>query len=186
MRKIIISNLVSVDGYFEGPNADISWHNINAAFNKFSIEQLHSADTILFGRKTYQLMESYWPTEAAIKNDPVIAERMNNTAKVVFSTTLHEVSWTNTRLVKNNMEQAVLQLKKQPGKDVLIFGSADFSSHLINAGLIDEFRIIISPIILGKGNLLFNRIESKVKLELIKSVPFSSGNVLLCYKPVMQ
>ena len=182
MRKIFFFNMISLDGYFEGPGADISWHNVDAAFNDFAIEQLHSVDLILFGRKTYQLMESYWPTEAAVNNDPMVAKLMNNTPKIVFSKTLDKAGWNNTILIKNNVADEVLKLKRQAGKDIIVLGSANLLSTLINPGLIDEFRVIVNPVILGKGNLLFNGIQNKVKLELIRTAPFSSGNVLLCYR----
>ena len=184
MRKLIFFNMVTLDGYFEGPDADISWHHVDGAFNDFAIEQLQEVDTILFGRKTYQLMESYWPTEAARNNDPVVTALMNNTAKIVFSKTLTEVNWCNTRRVKENISEELVTLKRQPGKDLIIFGSANLSATLINLGLIDEFRVMINPLILGKGNLLFNGIHDKVKLSLIKTIPFSAGNVLLFYKRI--
>ena len=174
--------MVSLDGYFEGPFADISWHKVDAAFNDFAIKQLTETDTILFGRTTYQLMESYWTTTDAGNNEQAVAQLMNNTAKIVFSRTLGEARRNNTRLIKDNAGEEVAKLKQQPGKDVIVFGSADFSATLINLGLIDEYRIMVNPIILGKGHLLFTGIQHKIKLDLIKATPFSSGNVLLYYK----
>ena len=173
--------MVTLDGYFEGPGNDLSWHNVDAAFNDFAITQLNEADTILFGRKTYQLMEAYWPTAAAIKKDPAVAELMNNRAKIVFSTTIGKAEWNNTKLIKNNIAQEVLKLKQQPGQDMIILGSANLLLTLIDSKLVDEFRIMICPLILGKGSLLFKDIN-KTTLELIKTIPFTSGNVLLCYK----
>jgi dihydrofolate reductase len=176
--------MVSVDGYFEGENADISWHNVDAAFNDFAIEQLHSIDTILFGRKTYQLMVSYWPTDAAKNNDPAVTELMNNTEKIVFSKTLKEVEWNNTKLIKDNIPEEILKLKQQAGKDIIVFGSANLLSALINLDVVDEFRMMINPLILGKGNSLFQNINDTIKLGLVKATPFKSGNVLLYYKKI--
>jgi dihydrofolate reductase len=100
MRKVILANLISVDGYFEGPNRELDWHNVDAEFNEQAGEMLNSVDIILFGRVTYQLMASYWPTPDAIKNDPIIAKKMNSLSKIVFSKTLEKAEWENTKLVK--------------------------------------------------------------------------------------
>src|SRR6266536_5768477 len=99
MKKIIVQNMVSIDGYYEGPNHEIDWHNVDAEFNDAAIKNLNSVDTLLFGRKTYQLMESYWPTEQALKDDPVIAGKMNSFAKIVVSKTLDKAEWNNSRLI---------------------------------------------------------------------------------------
>ncbi len=92
MRKLLMFNLVTLDGYFEGPNRDISWHNVDAAFNAYAVDMLNSVDTLLFGRVTYELMARFWPSPDAIKNDPLVAERMNNLSKIVFSRTLDRVT----------------------------------------------------------------------------------------------
>jgi dihydrofolate reductase len=111
MRKVFMFNLVSLDGYFEGPNRDISWHNVtsgsgmDAEFNEYAVDMLSDLDTLIFGRVTYELMASYWPTPDAIKNDPIVAEKMNTLPKIVFSRTLDKVEWHNARLVKNNIEE---------------------------------------------------------------------------------
>src|SRR6476660_2988966 len=110
MRNVFLFMMVSLDGYFEGPGHDISWHNVDAEFNDFAIAQTAKVDTLLFGRKTYELMASYWPTELA-KDDPVVAGQMNETSKIVFSATLESAAWHNTRLVKNNALETVRQLK---------------------------------------------------------------------------
>jgi dihydrofolate reductase len=181
MRKIILFNMMSLDGYFEGEDADISWHHVDPAFNDFAVDQLRAMDMILFGRKTYQLMASYWPTDAANNDDPVVAEMMNSMPKIVFSKTLDQAVWKNTRLVKDNIEEEVVKLKQQPGKNLIVLGSANLSLTLMNNGLIDEFRVMINPLVLGKGNLLFKGIQKKIKLNLLEAVTFSSGNVLLYY-----
>jgi dihydrofolate reductase len=181
MAKIILFNLVTLDGYFEADNADISWHNVDEEFNEFAIAQMKTADTLLFGRKTYDLMQSYWRTEEAIKTDPVIAALMNSFNKIVFSKSLKKVNWNNTHLINENLLHEVRKIKNKPGKDVFIFGSADLSATLIEHHLIDEFRIMINPVILGKGTPLFKNVRKKINLQLLKTKVFGNGNVLLNY-----
>ena len=184
MRKIILFNMITLDGYFAGPGGEIDWHNVDEEFNDFAIEQLNSADGLIFGRLTYQLMASYWPTPAALNDDPIVAARMNSIPKIVFSRTLAEAEWSNTRLVKGNLVEEISKLKQQPGKDYYIFGSADLATTFIENGLIDEYRIIVNPVVLGAGMPLFKDIKSRLNLKLIKARTFRSGNVLLYYEPV--
>ena len=176
-------NFMTLDGFFEGLNKEIDWHNVDEEFNEFANEQLGSAHTLLFGRVTYELMSSYWQSQAAIKDDPVIAEKMNTIPKIVFSRTLKGAEWNNTRLIKENIAEEIKQLKQESGKDILILGSADLSITLRGLGVIDEYRIMINPVILGKGNSLFKSPNDKFNLDLIKTRVFDSGNVLLCYEP---
>ena len=183
MRKVILFNLVTLDGFFAGPNGGIDWHNVDEEFNEFANDQLNSTDGLIFGRVTYQLMASYWPTEAAIKGDPVIAEKMNALPKIVFSRTLKTAEWNNTTLIKENIADEILKLKRQPGKDLFVFGSADLASTLTNLGLIDEYRIIVNPVVLGNGKPLFKGIKDKLHLKLVNTKTFRSGNVLLYYQP---
>ena len=184
MRKLFAFNMISLDGFFEGPNQDINWHNVDEEFNEFAIEQTSTIGTILFGRVTYQLMESYWPTPDALKNDPVIAGLMNSLPKIVFSKTLDEAEWNNTRLVKDNIVEEILKLKQQTGKELAVFGSANLLSTLMQMDLVDEHRIIINPLVLGKGVPLFKKVDEKINLRLLKTRIFKSGNVLLYYEPI--
>jgi len=183
MRKVFMFNLITLDGFFEGPNRDISWHNVDDEFNEFAIHQLGELDTLLFGRVTYQLMASYWPTPVAIESDPIVAAKMNEIPKVVFSRTLDSVDWSHSRLAKN-AEAEISNLKQQPGKDMAIFGSANLAASLIPAGLIDEFRIILNPVVLGKGTPLFQGVNDKLNLKLLRTKTFHNGNILLYYQPV--
>ena len=183
MRKVILFNLTSLDGYFEGPDRDINWHNVDEEFNEFAIQQTGEFGALLFGRVTYELMASYWPTEAAKRDDPLIAELMNSLPKIVFSRTLQKVEWENTKLVKRNFIEIVSELKNEDGKDVAILGSSDLAVTLMEHGLIDEFRIMINPVVLGNGKPLFQGIKSKLDLRLIKTRTFKSGNILLYYEP---
>jgi len=183
MRKVILFNLVTLDGFFEGPNGEIDWHNVDEEFNEFAVHQVNTADGLIFGRVTYELMASYWPTPAAQADDPIVAEKMNTMPKIVFSRTLNTVEWNNTRLVKGDAAEEISKIKQQPGRDLLIFGSADLASTLTNLGLIDEYRIMVNPVVLGKGNPLFKDIEEKLNLSLLKTKTFGNGNVLLYYQP---
>jgi dihydrofolate reductase len=175
MRKIFLFNMVTLDGFFEGPNKEIDWHNVDEGFNGFAIEQLNATDILLFGRVTYELMASYWPTPTAMKNDPVVAERMNAISKIVFSRTLEKAEWNNTRLVKEDAASEIY-------KNIALFGSADLASSLLRSGLIDEYRIMVNPVVLGSGSSLFKGIHGKLDLRLLKMSAFKSGNVLLYYE----
>jgi dihydrofolate reductase len=182
MRKLFSFNMVTVDGFFEGPNQDIDWHNTDEEFNEFAIEQTSSVGMLLFGRVTYQLMASYWPTPAAIADDQVIAKLMNSLPKIVFSRTLKSADWENTRLVKENAQEEIQKLKSQPGKDMAIFGSANLISTLMD--VIDEHRVLVNPMLLRAGTPLFKPEGAPLKLKLVKTRVFNSGNILLNYQPV--
>ena len=183
MRKLFVFNLVTLDGYFEGPNRDISWHNVDAEFNEYAVAMLASVDMLLFGRVTYDLMASYWPTPDAVKNDPLVAEKMNSLPKIVFSRTLNKPGWNNARLVKENIEEEIKNMKKQPGKDMALLGSGSILSEFTQRGLIDEYRIMVNPVVLGDGKPMFKGIKDRLKLELIQTRTFHNGNVLLYYQP---
>ena len=173
--------MISLDGFFEGPKRELDWHNVDEEFHEFADRQLSTVDTLLFGRVTYQMMASFWPT--ATESDPIIAKKMNGLPKLVFSRTLNTVEWNNSRLNKGNLVEEVLKLKNQPGKDIAIFGSATVLSTLMEANLIDEHRIMIAPIVLGSGNPLFQKMERRHPLKLLRTISYKSGNVLLVYQP---
>jgi dihydrofolate reductase len=181
MRKLIMWNMVTLDGFFEGPKSwEIDWHESGWGedLERFSIEQSKSADMLLFGRVTYQGMADYWSSAQG-----EIADFMNTVPKVVFSRTLEKAEWNNTRLVKANAEEEVARLKQQPGKDILIFGSANLSATLMQHGLIDEYRLGISPLVLGGGNPLFKPSPQRLKMKLLEARRLKSGCVILRYEP---
>jgi dihydrofolate reductase len=184
MRKLFSFNMMTLDGFFEGPDQEIDWHNVDEEFNEFAAEQLGTIDVILFGRVTYQGMASYWPTPFATENDPVIAAQMNSFPKIVVSHTLQKAEWNNTRLIKDNVAEEISKLKQQPGKDLALFGSANLLSTLMQMDLIDEHRIMVNPVILGNGHPLFKSTTGRLDLKLLKARTFRSGNVLLYYEPV--
>jgi dihydrofolate reductase len=183
MRKLIMFNAITLDGFFAGPNGEIDWHNVDGEFNDFAIAQLDTTDGLIFGRVTYQLMASYWPTSAAVNDDPIVAGKMNALPKFVFSRTLERAEWNNTRLIKSNAATEITKLKQQPGRDLFLFGSADLASSLTQLGLIDEYRIMVMPIVLGSGKPLFKGVKDRLHLKLVNSKAFRSGNVLLYYEP---
>ena len=182
MRKVVFFNLISLDGYFEGPDRDINWHHVDEEFNEFAIQQTGEFGALLFGRVTYELMAGYWPTEAANRDDPEIARLMNSLPKIVFSNTLDNAEWENTKLVRDNIVEEVTKLKEQPGKDIAIFGSSDLAVTFIDLGLIDELRIMVNPVVLGGGKPILQGIKSKLEMKLLKVKTFQSGNVLLYYE----
>jgi dihydrofolate reductase len=186
MQTLIVFNSVSLDGYFTDTNGDLSWaHNNNedAEWDTFVANNSKGGGTLLFGRKTYDLMVSYWPTPMALKNDPVVAEGMNNLSKVVFSRTMDTASWNNTRLVKGDLLGEVRKMKHKPGNGLVILGSGSIVSQLAPEGLIDEYQFVMIPIALGDGRTLFDGVKKKLPMKPTKTRAFANGNVLLCYKP---
>jgi dihydrofolate reductase len=181
---------ISVDGFFEGRDHDISWHNVDDEVHKFAIELLRGTDTILFGRRTYELFEDFWPKAA---DDPEISEDVleiacliNNMKKIVFSKTLTRVeekeNWRNVKLIRDVNPEEIKRWKRESGKDLDIGGS-NLAVSFAQLGLIDEIRIMVSPIVLGEGTRLFEGIKDNLNLSLLKTRTFKSGNVLLYYQP---
>jgi len=189
MRKIIVFNLVSLDGFFAGVDGNIDWHNVDDEFNKFAIEQTRTFGAIIFGHTTYQLFESYWPVALrdpkTSPDDREVAQIIDNIQKIVFSKTLENVTWNNSKLFKEIIPEEIKELKQQEEKDIVIFGSGTIVQEMTNLGLIDEYRFLVNPIILGEGRPMFSNIK-KLKLKLLSTRIFENGNVLLCYKPVIK
>jgi dihydrofolate reductase len=184
MRRVIVFNHVTLDGFFTDKNGNMSWaHKRDPEWNAFVAQNASGGGQLLFGRITYDLMTRYWPTPAAMKNSPEVAEGINKVPKVVFSRKLDKASWNNTRLVKGDPAQEVRKLKAEAGEDMVILGSGSIVSQLAQAGLIDEYQIVVSPIVLGEGKTMFEGVEKKLPLKLAKSRTFGNGNVLLCYEP---
>ena len=185
MRKLGVFNNATLDGYFTGKNGDLSWAkgHMDAEFNAFVADNATSGGLLLLGRVTYELMASYWPTPQARKNDPVVAERMNNLPKVVFSRTLDKASWSNTRLVKGDIAAEIRKMKGEPGKDMTILGSGSIVSQLAREGLIDEYQMVVNPVVLGEGRTMFDGIKGSLTLKLTRTRTFGNGSVFLCYEP---
>ncbi len=183
MSKLSVFNLVTLDGYFAGPGGDISWHNVDQEFQELANEASNSGNTLLFGRVTYELMAGYWPTPEGIKDDPVVARGMNRAEKIVFSRTLTNADWNNTRLVKDDMLAEVRRLKQGSGKDLTILGSGSIVAQLAQEGLIDGFEILLNPVVLGQGKTMFEGVQGRFSLKLKSARTFKNGNVLLNYEP---
>jgi dihydrofolate reductase len=183
MRRILAFLATSVDGYYEGPNGEFDWPIVDDEFNQFAIEQLDEADTLIFGRVTYEGMASYWPTAVAERDDPKVAAAMNGLDKIVVSRTLRQATWANTRLISDDVAGELTRLTRLPGKDLLILGSSNLTVNLLRAGLVDELRIMVMPVVLGDGHSLFHTAGDRFRLKLARVKPFESGNVLLTYQP---
>jgi dihydrofolate reductase len=178
MRRLFVSNLMSLDGFFEGPNGEFDWPVVEEEFLGYAREMLRTVDTILFGRRTYLHMAAYWPT--APRDE--IAEQMNSLRKVVFSRTLEQAQWNNSHLVRGDAAGEVARLKRESGKDLVILGSASLASSLLKANLIDEYRVILEPVVLGSGHPLFESIDERIRMKLTDSRVLGTGVVVLYYQ----
>jgi dihydrofolate reductase len=189
MAKLIVFNQISVDGYIADSHGDMSWAKSpeDAEWNAFVAGNASGGGTLLFGRVTYDLMRSYWPTPLAAQQMPAVAERMNNRAKVVFSRTLDKPSWNNTTVMKGDLAAAVRQMKNDSAAGLAILGSASIVSQLAQERLIDEYQMAVIPIALGAGKspgkTMFEGMSDRLPLRLTKSRSFRNGNVFLCYEP---
>jgi dihydrofolate reductase len=186
MRKLIAFNHVTLDGYFVGPSGDFSWAHKGSddpEFSAFVASNAGGEGQLLFGRITYELMASYWPTAIADKHDPAVAKGMNSMSKVVFSRSLTKASWNNTRLVKGNLASEVRKLKSDDGPGMTILGSGSIIAQLALQNVIDEYQMILDPVVLGKGRSMFEGIKEPLNLKLTKTRTFANGKVYLCYEP---
>jgi len=178
MSRVFFQEFVSLDGYVEGRNHELDWHVVDGDFNRYVASMLDAIDGILLGRLTYQLFAAYWPTATNPE-----ACRMNELPKVVFSRTLKKVEWQNARLATAPAAEEVARLKREPGRDLAIFGSANLAASLVPHGLIDEYRFFVNPVVLGGGTPLLRDLAQRTKLQLTKSETLASGVVALYYRP---
>jgi dihydrofolate reductase len=184
MTKTYLFLMVSLDGFFEGPGHDLDWHNVDREFVAFAIRQLDDTGVLLFGRRTYEMMAEYWPSEAAVASDPETAKRMNGAPKVVFSNTLREARWQNTTLVPGDrLKDTVEGLKRNEQKDIAVLGSSDLAVSMLRLGLLDELRIMVNPVVLGAGKRMLEGTDGELDLRLSSMQSFMNGNVLLRYHP---
>jgi dihydrofolate reductase len=182
MRKLIFQMALSLDGFYEGPKGELDWHLVDEEFYTDVYEMFENLDGEIMGRKIYETMAAYWPTETALKEDPVTAKWMNSMRKYVVSRTLKTVTWENSSLLQGDAEEAITRLKAQPGKDLGIGGS-DLIASLRNPKLIDEYRFLIVPVILGAGKPIFQGIRKRLNLKLISTKTYKSGMTGLYYRP---
>ena len=178
MRKVIVSEFVTLDGVMEAPN-QWSFQFGSEEQQKYKFDELLASDALLLGRVTYQGFAAAWPT---MPGTGAYGERMNSLPKYVVSTTLEEGTW-NASLIKDHIAEDISKLKQQPGQDVLIFGSGDLVHTLTQLDLIDEYRLMVFPIVVGSGKRIFRDGSEKKVLRLIETKTFSSGVVLLTYQP---
>jgi dihydrofolate reductase len=169
---------MSLDGFFEGPTKNIDWFPVDGEFFDYAKEMLRSVDTILFGRTTYEHMAAYWPSAPPEE----IADKMNSLPKIVVSRTLEKVEWNNSSLLRGDLAQEISKLKEKQGKDIVILGSAILASSLLQLGLIDEYRVILAPLLIGAGSPLFKDIKQTIGLKLDKTKLLHSGAVVLYYQ----
>lgn len=184
MRKLVVFNQVTLDGFFADMQGNMSWaHKDDAEWNAFVAENAGGGGQLIFGRVTYDMMASFWPTPHAAEMMPVVAERMNNLPKVVFSRTLDEARWSNTKLVKGDLAAEIRRMKEEPGEGLVILGSGSIVSQLAQENLIDAYQLVVNPVVLGSGRSMFDGVEKKLALKLTNTRTFGNGNVLLCYEP---
>jgi dihydrofolate reductase len=187
MTRLVVFNSVSLDGYFTDARSDMSFaHNPvpDSDWDAFVAGNARGGGRLIFGRITYEMMASFWPTPAAAQALPDVAVGMNRLPKVVFSRTLESAPWNNTRLVKTDLIGAIQQMKKESPEDMAILGSGSLVSQLAPQGLIDEYQIVAVPVVLGKGRTMFEGIGERLPLRLIRTQSFANGNVLMCYAPL--
>jgi dihydrofolate reductase len=186
MRKLSVFNQVSVDGYFKTSSGDMGWAHQNdddPEFKDFIAGNAVGGGMLVFGRTTYEMMTSFWPTPIAAEQFPVVAKQMNSLPKIVFSKTLKKVSWNNTKQVKGDLVAEVRRMKKEPGEQMVILGSGSIVSQLAQADLIDEYQLLVVPIVLGEGRTMFQGSKKTLNLSLAKTRTFRNGRVFSVYVP---
>lgn len=186
MRNLIFFMHTSLDGFVAGAKGEMNWINVDEAIFDFVATMTAQADTALYGRVTYEMMQSYWPNAAekpnATKHDIEHSAWYNKVSKVVLSKTIRETGLHNTKVISHQLSDNINRLKQQDGKNILIFGSPGASQSLLNEGLIDEFWLFVNPIILGQGMPLFKNISGTTALTLVESKTFANGVIALHYK----
>jgi len=183
MKKIIMFNMVTVDGYFAGTDGNIDWHLVDEEFNSFAADFISQFDTALFGRVTYDLFAGFWPNATSDTSTPenrIIAQALNSMRKIVITHNKLSLDWEHTEVWQDIDADKIKELKQQDGKNIVIYGSGTIVKQLTDLGLIDEYHFIVAPVILGGGKSLFAGNGQK-QLELTEAKAFSSGNVLLKY-----
>ena len=181
MRRIVVWNLMSLDGFFEGAEKwalDFHMTSWGEELEAFSLKQAEDVGALLFGRVTYEGMAAYWT-----KASGPIADFMNGVEKVVVSRTLREASWNNSRLLEGELPDALERLRREPGKDIYVFGSADLVATLLEHGMVDEYRLCLAPVVLGRGTPLFKPSDRTLNMKLTKAMPLKTGAVILTYEP---
>ena len=177
MRKVVLQMVVSLDGYVAGPNGDLSWvfPGLDDDLRRWIVHSLSGIDTQLLGRVAYTEQAGYWPTATED-----LAPLMNESTKIVFAGAVDNLDWSNSRLAAGSPAEEIARLKQEPGKDIYVPGGASFAQSLSAQGLIDEYRLIVNPVVLGGGLPLF---KEPINLRLLDSKTFGTGAVVLVYEP---
>jgi dihydrofolate reductase len=185
VSKLTVFNSISVDGFFTDRNGDMSWaHQNDPEWRDFTNQNVKGdGGILLFGRVTYEMMAGHWPTPQARQQLPEVARRMNSGQKVVFSRTLNSVSWENTRLLKGDLLNEVRKLKDTTSGGIIVLGSGTIVSQLAAGNLVDQYQLIVNPVVLGDGRTLFEGMTNKLRLTRVGARTFKHGNVLLTYEP---
>jgi dihydrofolate reductase len=186
MRKLAMFNQLSLDGFFATKDGDIRWahrQDDDVEFRDFVAANASGGGELLFGRKTYEMMASFWPTPLAAQQMPIVAKGMNEMTKHVVSRSLSSTAWSNARLLRGDLVEAVSALKKSDGPDVAILGSGSIVAQLSRAALIDEYQLLFLPFAVGEGRTLFEGAKAPLELSLVKTRTFKNGNVFLVYEP---
>jgi dihydrofolate reductase len=182
MRRLVVFNNVSLDGFFVDGRGDMSWaHRADPEWNEFTNANASSGGELVFGRITYEMMAAFWPSPMAREVSPVVADRMNAAPKVVFSRTLARAGWNNTRLFKDDLAGAVRRLKAEAGPALVVMGSGTVVAQLSEARLVDEYQLVVQPIVLGAGRTLFQGLTKPFDLSLQGTRTFKNGNVVHTY-----
>ncbi|MFL5485685.1 MAG: dihydrofolate reductase family protein [Gemmatimonadaceae bacterium] len=183
MRRLHVFNSVTLDGYFSGPDGDLSWaHKRDPEWNEFVAGNAKGESTLLFGRKTYEMMVAFWPTPAATEQFPDVAKGMNDAPKIVFSRTLKKSAWKNTTVVSGDPAEEVRKLKSQNGPGMTLLGSGTIVAQLTDARLVDQYQVVVNNVVLGKGRTMFEGVKNKLDLKLANTRSFKNGNVVLTYE----
>lgn len=188
VRRLYVSMIVSLDGFIEGPNRELDWfEDGDPQFERYCDEMVDSVGLALYGRRAYELMVSHWPNAEANPSSPAelaFARKMNALPKVVLSRTLEKATWNNTRIVRDRVGETISELKRTPGKPIVAWAGAGLVSTLSRLGLVDEYRLIVHPIVLGKGTPLFQDVEARRRLRLIRTTQLGKSLVVMCYEPL--
>lgn len=183
MNKLTSFTFITLNGFFKGLNEDTSWHPHGGEAAQFANNASGSDNILLFGRKTYEMMAGFWPSPMAAELFPVVAANMNKAQKIVWSNSLTKTDWQNTTIMNGDVVEQLKQLKQTGTKDITILGSGSLLSQLSDAGLIDEYTIMLDPIALGKGSTIFEGVQHPLELKLVSSRVFEKdGIVLLNYQ----
>lgn len=184
MRTLNVFNFTTLNGFYKGPGEDISWNQHGSEENEHAENGLQSGNILLFGRRTYDMMAGFWPTEQAKQMMPEVAEGMNKAEKIVISHSLTNPSWNNTRVIGGDIGKAIRELKASAGKDITILGSGTIVLQLTDLRLIDSYQLMINPVALGDGTPLFQGIKQPLNLKLVNSSILKNGMLVLDYVPV--